>query len=507
MKRIITSALLAMLLNQESSASNNNSNNDSVPGGDENRLRSVLAEILPNVHVGILGHEVKLTGTERAIDEAIAKLRDFQALREVLLPMNNSKSLAVAKAKDVKNWDDFLDAAGVDLSLNQLFNTKANCVSDVNGSLIVETITKPNQRMFQAYLDSLQESSQFFAWARTNVPNFVVQHADRTTIHYGILSDFLYLHTDALPLEDRDEAIATFSTQNVVKSLVAAVSGNMALKAVANGQYRVQAISLGERYDVRVGTLEIMVDRSTSMANAPISFVNRQLPILLDNAKKALSDGESLKIRLKAFDHQVEDIGTYFLRKNEMLPRIPEIPVRGETDLTLIEPLLNELDNERKLVIAFTDGEHTMQSKNLPDSIARMRKLVATGKFAQVRLCKVGQLKSTYFDQVAAIFGGQYSTEDNVQQFFTTITEELKSLMRAKSPLVVQLAGQDVTVVEWIPDDEPGVYQSKQVVSEGASVKFKGVQQKVEKPAVDQTALIKKLETTLAELKEAQRNQ
>jgi hypothetical protein len=502
MKRILLFTILALLYTQESISSFSNNNNLLDP--DANRLRSVLCDMLPDVRVDINGDQVELTGQQPAVDAAIAKLRDFPGLRAILLPPNKSKSLAV-KAKDVKSWDDFLEAAGVDESANELFNTKAECVTDKDGVFTISTPSKFNQRMVQPYLDSLHESSPFFVWARTNVKGFVVQQVQQTSIHYGLMREFLYLQAETSAIADSSEITSRFSTQNAVKTMVAAVNGYVALKSVGEGQYQVQTMSLGEAFDTRSTTLEIMVDNSGSMSGEPISFVNAQLPVLLAQAAGALSNREALTVRIKCFNNKTEDVATVVIKNGEAIPRIPYIDTEGSTDLTLIEPLLEESNHERKMVIAFTDGDHTANKDLLTASIARMHNLIRTGKIAQARLCKVGTTKSDYFARVAAIFGGTYATDSSIQDFFSTIIAQIKYLMRAKSALVLELAGAGVAVAEWMPDDVVGIFSSKQIVGEGSSIKFKGETTVVDKPEAARLEKIAELEAQLAALKEARK--
>lgn len=74
--------------------------------------------------------------------------------------------------------------------------------------------------------------------------------------------------------------------------------------------------------------------------------------------------------------------------------------------------------------------------------------------------------------------------------------------MKAKTPLIIQLAGSDVSLVEWLPDQEPGIFSSKQTVSAGDSVKFKDETHKI---ADAQAAKIAELEAQLRALKTAEK--
>lgn len=371
---------------------------------DPNRLKAVLSQILDGVDINVdkENGKVVLTGVQDKITSALAKLRDFDGLRKVLLPVRSDASITSVRAMPINSWDDFVSAVGIDRSVHSLFNTSAECVKDHNVQFIIVTQTTFNRRMVQPYLDSLHESSPFFVWARKNVKEFIRQEQNETVINYGLLREFLYLNADTTK-----EGTATFSIQNIVKTLVATVSGNVALQPTGvEGKYRVQTLSLGESFDTRDVVLELMIDNSSSMGGSSIDFVNSKLPVLFDIVKRNLLDSQFITILLKSFNEELRNEGTYVITSSGQLPNLPKITTTGGTDLTLIESLLTEKATQRKLGLAFTDGEHTSSKSSLTASIARMKSLVQTGKFAQARLCKVGGYSSTYFIEVAEIFGG-----------------------------------------------------------------------------------------------------
>ncbi len=336
------------------------------------------------------------------------------------------------------------------------------------------------------YIEALQDKSQFFHWACQNVRGFLEGDDTKTVIHYALLSEFLYLEpiNTLSKVDDSEDFSILFSSQSVLKHLLAAVCGAVALVPEEKGNYSVKTISLGDKPSYTTAILEILVDKSYSMCGNSIRTVNREIPEFLRALQETLPVGVFVTVHLKAFDDQIDDVATFDIGRDTVLPILDPIKVRGGTDLTLIEDSLLTKENERKVLVAFTDGNH-QSSSNLTTSMEKMRVLVRSGKpFAKPKLCKVGGKSNDFFEEVADIFGGSYSTESNIGGFCGSVISEMTELMISRTNLVFQLAGENV-VVKWARNDVPGIFSVSQKVSEGDSIISNGITYLVDQSSVD----------------------
>lgn len=454
------------------------SSTDSEQQSNKNQLRRVLSELLPKVRVELNEDDtqVTLTGTPDNLESARKVLQNYDTIRSTLIPTGKAANLTTATLSPLESWDQFMLAVGIAPELNNLFDTKAECTHDDGERFTIVTESSYNGRMVTAYVDSLHENSAFFAWARRNVPNFIEQNQSRTSICYGLLRDFLHLEAGEIAEEssDSDNATLVLDAQNVLKNMIAAVSSNVALKPTSDPKrFSVHTLSLGEGYNARSATLKLILDKSGSMHGNPISFVNDALPKVLAIVQNTLKSGQAIDVEIETFNEHKTLVGTYVLTPQGRIPSLAPIQASGATNLTLILPSLTAEENEEKLVVAFTDGDHT-STKSLKVGIANLKRTVRTKPFARARLVKVGGSESDFFKAVSDILGGEYATEDNIEDFFKTLQADLTDMLRSRAPLVLELAGAGVKV-EWLPDDRPGIYSTRSDVTSGDRLKYKNV--------------------------------
>ncbi len=284
-----------------------------------------------------------------------------------------------------------------------------------------------------------------------------------------------------------DHSTVSFEEQNFLKYLIAAVSGPVVLRELEDGSYAVNTLSLGDGSGRSFeSVLEIVVDQSVSMNGMPINFVNQQLPVLLQRIKDALPKGKKIKVRITGFHENRLNHGAYMIQPDQNLPMLASLSANGRsTDLTCIEPSLYlEGDDQRKTVVAFTDGVHNLGQEKLNQSFCCIESKVRTGKFAQPMLVAVGTNLGDYFNQISEITGGKCYTQQDMPAFFELLGQNIQDLVRSKAPLVFELQGQKMQMqlhTEWVYSDVAGIFESQQKVRPGDSVKYEG--QKYSVPA------------------------
>lgn len=485
---------------------------------DHNQLEETLSVLFGkkvSVQVDEKQNTVRFLGTEENVKEALSKLENFDFLRTQFLPVDRRVGDTQASAEPIETWTSFIKANGINPKELDMFNILSNRIVDAKGVVTFETESSLDRGFVKLYIEALQSKSQFFHWACQNVHGFLGGNDTKTVVHYALLSEFLYLEPQESlsQVDNSDDFSVLFSSQRVLKHLLAAVCGDIALVPEDDENYSVKTLSLGDKPSYTNAVLEILVDRSYSMDGRPIATINREIPQFLKALQKTLPVGVFVTVNLKAFDNKLDDVATLKIGRDTVLPILELIKVRGGTDLTLIEGSLETKKDERKILVAFTDGDH-QSSSNLSDSMGNMRDLVKSGKpFAKPKLCKVGGDSSKFFQEVAGIFGGSYSTEDNMGLFCGSVISEMADLMISRTNLVFKLAGEHV-VVKWMRNDLPGIFAVPQKVKEGDSIVSNGVTYFVDQtisedeekilvltPEEEKLARIKALEEELAKLK------
>jgi len=159
------------------------------------------------------------------------------------------------------------------------------------------------------------------------------------------------------------------------------------------GQYRVRTVMLGhDSYQNREGVaqnIEIVIDQSSSMDGEKINTVNKRMPIFLSQLRGSLSENQSLNVEVYAFSEDISHYNTYTLTHSDSSTiSWKNIGTGGGTDLTKVGDRL-KLSNpdERKVVVAFTDGEHTSSKSDLGASLSSISKMQHEGCFAQPYFC------------------------------------------------------------------------------------------------------------------------
>ena len=485
---------------------------------DRNQLEETLSDLFGgkvSVRVDEEQSTVRFLGTEENVKEALLKLGNFDFLRTQFLPVDRRVGYTQASHESIDSWTNFIKANGINPKELDMFNISSDRIIDTGGVVTFATGSSLDRGFVELYIEALRDKSQFFRWACQNVHGFLGGSDTKTVIHYALLSEFLYLEPKkSLAKEDNSEDFSVlFSSQSVLKHLLAAVCGDVALVPEDDENYSVKTLSLGDKPSYTTATLEILVDKSYSMVGRPISTINDAIPQFLKELQKTLPVGVFVTVHLKAFDDKLDNVATFKIGRNTVLPILDPIEVRGGTDLTLIEDSLVTKGNERKVLVAFTDGEH-QSSSNLNTSMGKMRDLVISGKpFAKPKLCKVGGESSGFFEEAASIFGGSYSTESDMSTFCGSVISEMTDLMISRTNLVFKLAGEHV-VVKWARNDLPGIFSVPQKVKKGESILSNGITYFVDQtvneddeetivltPEEEKLARIRALEEELAKLK------
>ncbi len=178
-----------------------------------------------------------------------------------------------------------------------------------------------------------------------------------------------------------------------------------------------------------------------------------------------------------------------------------DITTTGGTDLTKVgERLRLSSSDERKVVVAFTDGEHASNS-DLNTSLSSLSTLQHEGCFAQPYFCRVGLPSgnnNSYFSKISDIFAGSFYDHDSVEEFCNKVSLNIPYLLESNIPLILTVDGMDITIRQ--QDAQPDIHITNQTVSSGDSIMHRGVRSGV---VLEE---IQRLEAEIARLKlEAER--
>jgi hypothetical protein len=215
-------------------------------------------------------------------------------------------------------------------------------------------------------------------------------------------------------------------------------------------------------------------------------MVNKQMPILLENLRRTIPIGGTMKVNVYAVNDQERHIDTYDFRHGDTATITwTALKASGGTDLTHIgeRTILGDSEPQR-VVLAFTDGAHN-SVRSLTDLKRKIAEAKRKGRFASTTFCRVtSSEKDTLFPELSAELAGNYFDARNMSQFFAQVNASTAAMTRAQMPLVVALAG--ATVALWQRDDTPGVYASGRTVNSGNTVTFGGNTQTVSPVPVQQ---------------------
>ena len=460
---------------------------DPVEESRKKRLSVALTEIL-NIDVETSGDTLVFRGPLDKREAALAKLGDFDELRKEVVPVvANTIKTQAHHSKEFENWGDCLTCLGIDLETIQ--NFAINPKNDQDNVLKIPYIRNTADRqMAEIYLAEIKKQSPFFKWVSEQNKQLVTYSQDFLMISYGLLTEYF------CPLDSQQEAIEECSSSqdidaiatilplnSVLQRLWAAAGGEISLvQTSVPGQFRIRTVMLGDRNNPRgERAIDIIIDKSSSMEGSPIATINRTMPTLLTQLAETMKGEESITLNIYAFNEGIERLSSYVLSPNRAIPNWRNIQASGRTDLTHVADRLRIAEGENKVVIAFTDGEHTESKDRLNDSYRNLRTLQASGTFAQPFLCRVaaGDKPLEYFQTIADIFQGSYSQQNDIDSFCSEVSKNIPEILVSKEPLVMTLNG--LKVVVWQENAHPDIHMTDQTVHNRDTIMHRGVERVV----------------------------
>lgn len=473
----------------------------------EQRLSSFFNQIF-GVDVQIKDDTVSIQGTQGQLEAASAKLNDFNELRKHVIPVS-SKAITTQACTNSQFtcWQECLVSLGI--QQDNLSNFAIMNQLDEDGCLkipygLVSGELTFNQKLANMYIEEIKRQSLYFDWVSRCNNQLIQTSNDYLIINYGLLAEYLCsLGVQAEPTDNENIFVSQFSLKGVLKRLTAAAGGDVSLVGTSKpGQYRVRTVMLGhDSYQNREGAaqnIEIVIDRSSSMDGEKINTVNKRMPIFLSQLRRSLSENQSLNVEVYAFSEDISHYNTYTLTHSDSSTIYwKNIGTGGGTDLTKVgERLKLSNPDERKVVVAFTDGEHT-SSTDLSTSLSSISKMQHEGCFAQPYFCRVGLPSSdntSYFSKVSSAFAGSFYDHDSIDEFCQKVSSKIPHLLESNVPLILTVDGIDITIRQ--QDAKPDIHTTTQTVSSGDAIMHRGV-----RGIVDVSTEIERLEAQIAALK------
>lgn len=450
------------------------------------RLKNALEQIF-GVEVLIDDQgEVVFKGSSDQLSKTTAKLNDFNLLRQDVIPVSpNRVTTQVCHTSHFTCWDDFLISVGLQPEKSNALNN----ISDIENSLQLdyerETI---NQSLADAYVELLKKRSETFNWLSLHHRGLIQYGPMHLTINYGLMAS--YFCSVELPQELTEESgifTSSMSLNHVLQRLTAAAGGDISLvRSNSPGHYHVRTVLPGNkgRYanDGPPPTVEFVIDRSGSMRDNPINTINRTMPKLLLQLRESLQVGESLIVKVFAFNDEVSELQTYMLSHGSHSKLIwNDIVSDGGTDLTHVGNRMRlSTPDERRVVIGFTDGCHESSKSDIHESFRKLRELQHQGSFAQPYLCRIGAggaRSDEYFSNISKIFAGSFCEDDSIGGFCEKVSRAIPELLVSTEPLVLTIGGLDVTLR--LKDANPDIHTTIQTLTEGDSAVFQGVRRTI----------------------------
>lgn len=472
----------------------------------EQRLSGFFSQIF-GLDVQVTGNTVNFKGNQRQLAEAANRLNDFNQLRKHVIPVS-SKVTTTQSCSNAKftSWSECLTAIGIqqsdlsDFSLSSYLDQES-CLKIPYGSESGPLTFY--QKVAKMYVEEVKNRSAYFDWVSRTNPELVQTIDEYLTINYGLLTDYLCsLPIQMEPTDNDNIFVSQLSVQSVLKKLTAAAGGDISLVETSTpGRYQVRTVMLGsDNYNrgSTVPTIEIVIDKSTSMGGDKIDAVNNGIPVFLKKLRSALTEGQTLKVDIFVFSDDIAPYSTYTLshsNSSEILWK--NISINGGTDLTKVAQRLSlSSPDERKVVVAFTDGEHESNS-DLDGSLSSLSMLQHEGSFAQPYFCRVGvasDKNTSYFSKISNTFAGSFYDHDSVEDFCTKVSSNIPYLLESNTPLILTLNGVDVTIRQ--QDAKPDVHVTNQTVGNEDAIMHRGI-----RGIVDVTSEIQRLEAQIAALK------
>ncbi len=456
-------------------------------------------------NIEILDDQVTLKGNKQQLEAGLAKLNDFGSLRQMVIPVSSSPIITHQCPDSVfSSWESCLTSLGVnwkDLANFSIQDDCEGCLRIPYGTQSNEELTF-NQKIANMYVKEIKKRSPYFKWFSQNNPGLIeFTDADEyLTINYGLFNDyFCKLDVPTEQTSEDDVFTSTLSLQTILKRLTAVAGGDISLVPTSiPGQYRVRTVMLGDHQSQQGNrVMEIIIDKSYSMVGEKINEINEKMPGLLEIIRDFLGEDESLKIDVYTFNDLLTHQCTYNFGPSNQSP-ITWTNVRGDggTDLTKVGERmhLSSLD-ERKIVVAFTDGEHE-SSSDLNESYTKLQEMQREGSFAQPYFCRVGvksNANSAYFSKISEIFAGSFKDHGSIDEFCRTVALNIPYLLESNTPLVLTLNGENITIRQ--QDAKPDIHETSQVVEQGDAILYKGFRQYVSNESVSSSIPSITLET------------
>lgn len=494
---------------------------------DEDTLASALSAALGVKVTRSADNNIILEGSQAELEHARGILSDLPELRKHFLPVSSHFTNVTGVKERIASWSACFKALGIDERDVRLVNIEH--AIDTGTELAIPTDSEINSGIANLYVDALKKRSAFFNWVCVNLKEFVRKSETDTgthlVIHYDLLNQFLFMEEMkidapvALPGSDEHIGLAAVSADlaaadvlpvsegaaeadvllserrlvvpapSVLRHLIAAGSGDITLEPVPGkpGEYWFRTISLGR--DLARGSarsiLDVAIDVSGSMDEVDlgdvkrrkkIQVVNEQVPCLLKQFRDTLKSGTELLVRVHSFADDIRYEGDFLLASGKPIAPWKNLETGGGTDLTLVAKMIpSQAEDEPRVVVGFTDGQHT-SSSSLLKSIADLNACQSTGHFARPRLCRVGP-KTTesdkFFGGISDIFAGAFDEHQTIGSFCDRLSADAPGLLQVKAPVVLNLSG--TKVVLWQPNEDPGLYRAPRTVQAGSVITHHGV--------------------------------
>ena len=449
----------------------------------EQRLSGTLNQMF-GVKVKIDGDVLTLEGTLDKVEGAIAKLNDFNQLRQDVIPVSTESILTQAcPTSQLTCWSDCLFSLGVQnqggLSNFLIKEDKDGCIKMSYNSLF-------NQQVANMYLEEIKKQSPYFNWMSRCNKQLIQTIGDDLIVNYDLLTEYLCsIEIKPEPADSKDVFVSQLSLQSVLKRLTAAAGGDISLAGTSiPGKYQVRTVMLGSDSHQGGGSapiIEIVIDKSSSMDGEKIDTLNKNMPIFLKQLRDALAESQSLKVEVYAFSNDIYLYQTHTLtHSSNSVIDWKNITAKGGTDLTKVGDRLKlSSPDERKIVVAFTDGRHESNS-DIDASLESLSALQHEGNFAQPYLCRVGveTLENTpYFAKISEIFDGSFYEHDTIDEFCKKVSSSIPYLLESNIPLILTVDGMDITIRQ--QDANPDIHMTTQTVGTGDSIMRQGIRRTV----------------------------
>ena len=327
-----------------------------------------------------------------------------------------------------------------------------------------------NVKTADSFLQTLREESPFFKFILDQDSQLIEVNKKRVFIHYRAFNTYLGSTLPKFMRNEGDIASVSFPLDHVLKKIIAAVSGTVALEpGQKDGHFRVATITDENSGDESsMLNTKIYLDQSGSMDGAPIASLNAMVPELLVRLQKELKHEQMVNVTVFTFDDKVREHQSMKITEGSQIPPWQEVPTLGLTNLIPIGEGL-KLDDPQapQMVIAFTDGAHNGPS--LEAHYDFLSQLQASGQFAEPHLCKVGDIADQYFDRISKIFAGSVHQGKSVPECIDHIIQAIPKLIKPKKPIVLTV--RDGNLVVW-QQVATGVQTTSETVTDGDTITF-----------------------------------